>query len=113
MISYDGRRFRTIANAESGDVREDTLFEYHQDGDVVWATYSGGGVRFGTLVALADAAGRLEMRYQHISASGELRAGVCRSVPELLPDGRLRVHESWQWTTGDCSAGTSVIEEVR
>ena len=111
-ISYDGRTFRTVMNAETGNVTADTLFHYHQKGSVVWATYEGGGVLFGTLVALADEPGRLDMRYQHVSRGGELMTGICRSEPELLPDGRLRVHEAWRWTCGDHSSGTSVIEEL-
>lgn len=111
-VSYDGRFFRTVVNAETGDVTADTLFRYHQRGDLVWAEYEGGGVRFGTLIALADPDGNLDMRYQHVSAGGELMTGVCRSRPEVLADGRLRVHETWQWTCGDHSAGTSVIEEI-
>jgi len=38
--------------------------------------------------------------------------GVCRSTPELLPDGRIRLHEKWQWTCGDRASGESIIEEI-
>jgi hypothetical protein len=38
--------------------------------------------------------------------------GVCRSTLEVLPDGRYRLHESWQWTCGDCARGESVVEEI-
>ncbi len=53
------------------------------------------------------------MRYQHVNRDGELMTGHCRSTPELLPDGRLRLHESWQWTSGDGSRGESIIEEIK
>jgi hypothetical protein len=59
-----------------------------------------------------DAAGRLDMRYGHVGADGALRTGECRSEPERLPDGRLRLHERWRWTSGDGSAGASVVEEI-
>ena len=55
----------------------------------------------------------LDMRYQHMSNDGVLKTGECRSLPEVLADGRLRVHESWQWTLGTGGSGTSVIEEIR
>jgi len=54
----------------------------------------------------------LDMRYQHINRKRELMTGVCRSTPEILPDGRIRLHETWQWTTGDLASGTSVLEEI-
>jgi hypothetical protein len=53
------------------------------------------------------------MRYQHLNSGGELMTGKCRSTPDILPDGRLRLRELWQWTSGDFSRGESVIEEVR
>jgi hypothetical protein len=112
-INYDNRRFVSVANTDNGEVTSDTIFQYHQDGDLVWATYRGGSVVFGALIAKADDAGRLEMRYQHLNAAGELMTGLCRSTPERLPDGRLRLREVWQWTSGDGSRGESVIEELR
>ena len=112
-ISYDGRRFRSVRNSAGGEVDGDTLFHYRQRDDVVWATYEGGGIRYGTLIASVDDAGSLDMRYAHVNAAGDLMTGVCASTPELLPDGRLRLQERWRWTSGDCSAGESVVEEVR
>lgn len=38
--------------------------------------------------------------------------GRCHSVPEVLADGRIRLHEQWQWTSGNQSKGESVIEEI-
>lgn len=52
------------------------------------------------------------MRYQHVNAEGELMTGICRSTPEVLADGRIRLHEKWRWTSGDLSSGESIIEEV-
>ena len=111
-IDYSGRRFRSKENSASGEVGPETVFEYEQDGNVVSATYGGGDVRFGTLVAVADEGGNLDARYQHVNASGELMTGECRTTPEVLDDGRLRLHEEWRWTSGDRSSGRSVVEEI-
>jgi hypothetical protein len=111
-IDYNGRVFRSVSNSGSGDVGEETLFHYQQRGSVVWATYAGGAVEFGTLVATVSDTGILDTRYSHVKATGELATGVCVSTPEVLSDGRMRLHETWQWTSGDLSTGQSVIEEV-
>ena len=111
-ISYDGRQFRAVSNAPNGEVSDATRFAYRQRGDVVWATYEGGGVRFGTLVASVDVDGVLDMRYAHVNTNGELMTVTCRSTPEVRPDGRMRLDERWRWTSGDESAGTSVVEEI-
>jgi hypothetical protein len=112
QINYDGRRFRVVVNSAGGDAQSSTQFSYHQRGSLVWATYEGGDVVFGTLIATVDESGTLDMRYQHLNLAGDFRTGKCRSIPEFLADGRLRLHESWQWTDGDGSAVTSVVEEI-
>ncbi len=110
-LPYDNRIMVSVANTANGDVGGDTVFHYHQQESVVWATYEGGRVRYGTLVAVVAADGSLDMRYQHVTVDGDLATGICRSVPEILPDGRLRLRESWRWTSGDRSAGESIVEE--
>ena len=112
-INYDGRLFSPVANTDNGEVSSSTVFHYRQRGNVVWATYEGGDISFGTLVAKVDEEGRLDMRYSHVNRNGELMTGRCESTPEALPDGRLRLHERWQWTSGDGSRGESIVEEVR
>ena len=112
-LNYDGRRFGSVENSETGEVGPETVFHYRQDGEVAWATYGGGAIRFGTLVAKVDPEGRLDARYQHVNSSGELMTGECVSTPELLSDGRIRLHEAWRWTSGDRSSGKSVVEEIR
>lgn len=111
-INYNDRRFKSISNSPNGEVGGDTTFHYFQDGNVVWADYHGGDIVHGSLIATVDENGRLDMRYHHVNRLGELMTGKCRSTPEILPDGRIRLHEQWQWTSGDYSEGTSIIEEI-
>ena len=111
-VGYEGRRFRSVGDSETGEVGPETVFDYSQDGDVVSATYGGRGVRSGVLIATVDNEGNLDARYAHVNASGDLMTGECRTTPEALPDGRLRLHEEWRWTSGDGSSGRSVVEEI-
>ncbi len=111
-IDYDGRRFRLLSSSTSGEVDDATIFEYHQIGSTVWGTYTGGSIELGMLLAKVDDRGVLDLRYQHLNLQGELMTGVCTTTPELLADGRLRLHEVWNWTSGDRSAGVSMVEEI-
>ena len=111
-IDYEGRVFRPVGNSPNGEVNSATEFRYCQNGDLLTATYAGGGIRLGQMVGLVRADQSLWFAYQHLSDAGELRSGTCESTPELLPDGRVRLHERWRWTSGDRSAGESTIEEV-
>jgi hypothetical protein len=111
-VSFDNRLFICSANTPNGACDADTRFHYRQHGARVWATYQGGRVQFGSLVAVGDPQGRLDMRYHHVDTTGFIRTGTCQATPEVLPDGRLRLHEEWQWTNGDHSVGRSVVEEI-
>jgi Domain of unknown function (DUF3291) len=111
-VNLDGRRFFLASNTPNGDCGNETRFEYRQHAQRVWATYRGGSVRFGSLVAINDGQGRLDMRYLHANSNGEVRTGKGIATPEVLPDGSLRLLEEWQWTHGDHSAGSSVAEEI-
>ncbi len=111
-FDLDGRRFRTVSNSGAGESGSETIFHYRQKGAVVWATYHGGDVSFGTLLARAGSGGRLDMVYQHLNKNGDFRAGRCRARTVVLPDGRYRLHERWTWTAGAEGSGRSVTEEV-
>lgn len=111
-INYDKRIFKSVQNSETGEVSAETTFYYHQKENLVWAEYAGGEIVFGNLIAkiLEDAS--LEMRYQHLNKKGELMTGKCFSTPEILENGKIRLFENWEWTSGDFSKGTSVVEEI-
>ncbi|UDY24670.1 hypothetical protein [Nocardioides sp. Kera G14] len=113
MIDYDGRVFRPVSLSPNGTVSTETVFVYRQRRRVITSAYQGGDIVAGHLIGLVDAEGNLDFRYHQLTVEGELQAGSCHSTPEVLEDGRIRLHESWQWSTGDRSTGTSTLEEVR
>lgn len=110
---YDGKIFRSTTNTNNGEVSSATVFHYHQNGNIVTADYGGGSIVRGSLIAVVQTDNSLDMRYQHVNTRGELMTGMCLSRPEHLSDGRLRMHEKWQWTCGDQSSGESTIEETK
>jgi len=112
MLNYHKKIFRSVSNTTNGEVGEETLFYYYQEGDIVWAEYKGGNILKGFLIAKVLENSILDMRYEHINTTGELMTGKCYSTPELLSDRRIRLHEKWQWTSGDRSVGESIIEEI-
>lgn len=74
--------------------------------------YSGGKIIKGHLIGLVDAQGNIDMSYHQVNAEGKLMTGICNSKPEILENGKIRLHEKWQWTTGDNSKGNSILEEI-
>ena len=110
-MNYNDKKFRPISNSENGETSNETLFHYKQVENILTAEYSGGKIKYGHLIGLVDGAGNIEMRYHQVNEKGELMTGTCQSTPEILPNGKIRLHERWEWTSGDKSKGTSIIEE--
>lgn len=111
MINYNNRKFRPVSNTENGETSMDTLFEYRQEGNILTSGYSGGRIVRGHLIGLVDENSIINMRYHQVNDRNELMTGICISVPEILPDGKIRLYESWEWTSGDKSKGNSILEE--
>ena len=111
MINYNQKIFRPISNSENGETNNDTFFIYEQNGQILTSYYSGGKIISGHLIGLVDDRGNIEMRYHQVNDKGEIMTGKCQSVPELLTNGKIRLHETWEWTSGDYSKGKSIIEE--
>ncbi|MTI88004.1 MAG: n-acetylglutamate synthase [Balneolaceae bacterium] len=112
-INYHGRSFRSSSNSDTGEVSDETIFHYHQDGKVIWAEYSGGAIVRGSIIGKVNEDNNLDFVYQHINRRGELKTGKCHSTPRILDDGRIELQEKWTWTSGDCTSGTSTIEEIK
>lgn len=112
MINYHNKRFRPVQNTENGETSAETIFHYKQEGTLLTSDYSGGRIKKGHLIGIVDEAGTIDIRYHQVNDQGELMTGVCQSKPELLPNGKIRLHETWRWTSGDESKGSSIIEEI-
>ena len=112
MIWYDGRLFRVISAKGRTQTSSETIFQYSQKADRLTGKYSGGEIELGHLIGLVDEKGHINMRYHHLTHEGYLMTGKCRSRPEVMESGKIRLHERWQWTCGDFSKGTSVLEEI-
>ena len=111
-INYHNRTCMPVSNSENGQVNSETRFYYQQQGDIITALYRGGEIVTGQILGKVNDEGVIEMRYQHLDIRGHFQTGNCTSTPEVLDDGRIRLFESWQWTNGDLSKGSSVIEEI-
>ncbi|MFF5379757.1 n-acetylglutamate synthase [Pedobacter suwonensis] len=111
MINYNDKLFKPVNTTENSETSNETIFKYKQRGNILTAEYGGGKIVYGHLLGLVDHEGNIEMRYHQINQEGELMTGTCSSKPELLANGKIRLHETWQWTSGDQSKGQSIIDE--
>lgn len=111
-INYNNRKFKPVSNSDNGEVSNDMVFHYKQSENVLTCEYEGSNIIKGHLIGLVAENGSIEMRYHQVNKNGELMTGVCNSIPELMNNGKVRLREEWQWTSGNKSKGNSVLEEI-
>ncbi|MFJ9646174.1 hypothetical protein ACWEPM_29035 [Streptomyces sp. NPDC004244] len=107
--SLDGLVFVPVADQAPGQVGRQTRFDYHEQEGRVWAEYAGGDVVRGHLVG-TRAGDSIDFRYVQLRLDGTTASGRCTSLVTELPDGRLRLEETWTWESQEGS-GTSVVEQ--
>ncbi|MBL7936719.1 MAG: n-acetylglutamate synthase [Bacteroidia bacterium] len=110
-MNYNNKSFRPISNTENGETSDETHFLYKQNGNILTSEYSGGKIKYGHLIGLVDENGNIDMHYHQVNDKGVIMTGICQSKPEILENGKIRLHENWEWTSGDKSKGKSIIEE--
>ncbi|MDI9888048.1 hypothetical protein QMZ92_27690 [Streptomyces sp. HNM0645] len=108
--SLDGLVLAPVADQAPGQVGARTRFTYHEDGGRIWAEYAGGDVVRGHLVGTREG-DRLDFRYVQLGQDGTTSSGHCVSTVVDLPDGRVRLEETWEWESRQ-GCGTSVVEEL-
>ncbi|MGB5420172.1 n-acetylglutamate synthase [Algibacter sp.] len=112
MVNYNNKRFKPISSSENSETTSDTIFLYKQNGNILTSAYTGGNIIEGHLIGLVDSNGIINMRYHQINKNGDLMTGICVSKPKINPNGKITLYESWEWTSGDKSKGTSILEEI-
>ena len=111
-MNYNDKIFTPISNTDNGETSENTVFHYKQIENILSCVYSGGKIIIGQLIGIVDEKGHIDMRYHQVNINGELKTGVCKSRPEILLNGKIRLYEEWQWTSGDNSSGSSILQET-
>lgn len=111
-MNYHNKRFRVSSVSGNGEVSTELIFHYKQVGNILSCMYKDEGILSGQILGLVDEKGQIDMRYQQVNQKGELMTGKCQTTPEIMENGKIRLHESWQWTSGDLSQGNSILEEI-
>lgn len=111
-INYHNKKFRALHNSDNGEVDAALVFHYKQQGNVLSCSYSGANIVQGHLLGIVADDGTINMCYHQVNSRGQLMTGTCTSTPELTENGKIKLHEDWQWTSGDMSKGNSVLIEI-
>jgi hypothetical protein len=109
VITYDGKRFRPIADGTGAEQR---VAVYRQAGELLWGEFSGGRARHGALAGTSTSDGTLHFAYCMVLDGGEVISGHCVSTPLVLADGRIQLREMWERYGPHADTGVSYLEEI-
>lgn len=111
-FNYHNRKFRAISNSKHGEIGSDLVFTYQQNENILSCAYSGGVIVKGHLLGTVADDGCLNFSYHQINVDGSLKTGICTSHPKRMENGKIRLYEFWEWTSGNKQKGSSVLEEL-
>ena len=107
-MTLAGKTFRAISNSSNGTISTETTMTFvSEDERGILGVYAGGTIRAGQVLARRKDDGTVEMLYQCVTVSCELKAGRALARFSQMPDKTLCMHLDWQWLTGDQSGGVS------
>ena len=109
-INYNNRKFRVIGNSNVKDIGSQTIFEFCQNGDLIFGRYHGGEVKKGSFIAVMHGNGSMEKKFQHLNQRGNLVSGSGIASPEILNNGSVRLKESWEFEPE--VSGSTIMEEL-
>jgi hypothetical protein len=112
-MNLNNKYFKPLSSSINSDIDVSTVFHYRQNDDIVWATYSGNNIRFGTLVGSFINNEKFKFNYQQIDNENNVKTGKCISDISVLKDGKLKIIENWEWTCGDFTKGKSSLIQVK
>lgn len=105
-IDFNNKIFSLVANTENGKVSNETIFEYKQEGDMVTANYYGGTIRYGKIIAILQNR-QLNMLYQCLTTSNELKAGKAIAEISFTENGKMKLTLNWEWLGSKNDKGVS------
>jgi DNA-directed RNA polymerase subunit E'/Rpb7 len=109
---YHNKKFKLVTSSKNSEISSEMIFTYKQKGTIVTCTYNDAAIQIGHLIGFVDTNGTLKMSYLQINNKNEIMTGTCISTPQILENKKIRLHEKWEWTSGDFSKGSSILEEI-
>ncbi len=105
-IDFNNKTFSLVDNSEEGKASSDTIFNYHQEGNLVTADYYGGEIRYGKIIAQLRNE-KLHMLYQCLTLDDELKAGKAIAEISFDQNHKMRLRLNWEWLENIPEKGTS------
>ncbi len=113
QLNLHKRIFVPVKNSDEGTVGPDTIFIFRQQGQQIFANYSGGSVKDGHLLGIFETPTTARLVYHCMTKSEVLKTGQANARFTQAQNGQLSIDMDWQWLSGDEGKGLSRYEELK
>jgi len=108
-IDFNNKAFKLLRNSSNGQVDNDTIFRYKQEGTLVTADYYGGSIIYGKIIARLES-DTLLMLYNCLTDDSILKAGKATGLVSINSDGKIKLELDWQWFESHETGKSTYIE---
>ncbi|MCB0722947.1 MAG: hypothetical protein KDC42_11665 [Ignavibacteriae bacterium] len=112
-MSYnlDGKRMNVVETDPDGVVNSDTIFDFSQDGETVYAVYRGGKIEKGFLIGTLSG-NKLEFAYCQKQTDGKIDQGISVCEVSIGTDSKYIIIEEFEWKSRPGIKGKNVFKEL-
>jgi GNAT superfamily N-acetyltransferase len=108
---FHKKRFNVVKNdGVDVEVNEETVFNFYQNGELVYAEYTGGKIKYGEIFGLIENE-TIYFYYSQVNITGEKNQGSSKDEIRTLENGKLQLIDKWQWKTKS-GQGLCILEEI-
>lgn len=111
-FNLNQKRFRPVANSKEGEVNETTIFDYTEYNGIIRATYQGGTIQSGHILAQWQSDNRISMLYHCLTTANQLKAGKAIAILSKGSDGLMEMDLVWEWLEEGAGKGLSKYKEI-
>jgi GNAT superfamily N-acetyltransferase len=108
--NFHNKQFDVVVNdGVDVEVTTDTVFNFYQNGALLYAEYKGGKVKYGEIFGLIDGAS-VQFYYSQVNIEGGTNSGSSTDEIKVLQQNKLQLIDSWAWKNKS-GTGLCILQE--
>jgi len=110
-FNFNNKRFRVVRNdGASAEVNEQTVFNFYQNKELIYAEYSGGNVKSGEIFGIIEN-NKIYFYYEQENINNVKSSGKSIDSINVWGNNKLQLIDEWEWSSKK-GKGVCVLEEI-
>ena len=108
--NFHKKQFNVILNdGVDVEVNTETIFNFYQNGELIYAEYKGGKVKYGEIFGLVEH-DSVQFYYSQVNFEDGKNMGSSKDEIKLLANNKIQLIDSWEWKSKP-GKGLCIMEE--